>query len=1167
MHLKQLKLAGFKSFVDPTIIHFPSQLVGVLGPNGCGKSNIIDAVRWVMGESSAKNLRGESMADVIFNGASNRKPLGQASVELIFDNSLGRLAGPFSSYTDIAIKRVVTRAGDSTYYLNGARCRRRDITDIFLGTGSGARGYSIIGQGTISKIIEAKPEELRVYLEEAAGVSQYKERRRETLLRIEHTRENLVRVADIRDELGKQLQRLERQAKTAERYTLLKQEEHNCRAEILALKWRNLKLQQSIKHEEHAKLDTTFEEHNAALTSLSNEKIRLNIAAEAAHESNQSLQTKLYQVGTEMARLEQKIDQEVRDKKRLEEDKQRLNNEWQSAHSQYNEDKEVLQKSQESMHDLEQHVLQLRIDHQEHEEIRYNAQKQLEAWESTFYARQKKASESHNALKLSEMQYSHLQEKHQNASARFEQWHNEQQAYSLSELEITRDALQEQNTQLQEVLQKDEEQLQRAEEQKIKCQATLHETNILLNELCDAHVRVNTEHAVLSAALKEANACKNMQEHPQEWADKPRLLDVLEVEPMWQIAVETVLKDALSAYVFLESEVLTSQLDDCMRRNTSAITLSDSVMPSHPLPRLIEHIQGKTPQCVPHCASIYTANNLDEAIAQLPRLKAHESIILPSGVWLGPGWVKCPQVFIDDEEGLLVKKQKMGVLALQMIELQERITKTQALRDEHHASSLTDLDTMMHLERAVSASKEALRTNQHALTEQNKSISAAFSAEAARATAKENLTSLLEEIAAEEIELKKNLECLKAACEEHERNIPEDTQELANKKAVIGHHQNTANEKRIALHQAELAHSQACAHTQQLTQRIAREAERIQLIQERLEQLAQQSTKTLEPQQSLSAQLETQVLAHQEIETQLIAKKEELLLIREALEGLEQTLAKQHADATSVQNAIAELRLLEHELTVKSSAILEALQEMQLTPEALLEHIPPQASQEAFEETLIHLCDQIKRLGAINLAAIEEYATEQQRHHYLNEQHADLHQALEMLEGAIAHIDEETRKRLQDTFEAVNSSFQVLFPRLFGGGRAQLVLTCDNLLEAGIVVMAQPPGKRNSTIYLLSGGEKAMTAVALVFALFQLNPSPFCMLDEVDAPLDDVNVGRFCDLVKEMSQFVQFLLITHNKVTMELAEHLIGVTMREPGVSRIVTVDVKQVLTESDDAD
>lgn len=1160
MHLKLLKLAGFKSFVDPTVVHFPSQLVGVVGPNGCGKSNIIDAVRWVMGESSAKNLRGESMSDVIFSGSSTRKSLGQASVELVFDNSLGRVIGPFASYGEISVKRIVTRDGDSQYLLNNARCRRKDITDIFLGTGAGARSYSIIGQGTISRMIEAKPEELRVFLEEAAGVSKYKERRRETLQRIEHTRENLNRVTDIREELETQLQRLNRQAKAAERYSQLKVEEGECRAQIMALKWNDYRQQQLAKQNELQTLALNHEQQQSQLTSASTQRTVLNEQMNELRDQSQTIQTNLYQIGTEIARLEQTIQQQEREQNRLQQEHQSMQTECNNAQEQIQQDTDALEACRLSVHTMSEQVQKLKDEYAQQEALWQKSQNEQQEREARWQEANNAANKLKSELDLTHLNLQHNEQSQQNISLRLEKIRIEQESISVNDLQKAKQELQEQELKLKETQAFDEQEFQQAQLKTKELRTQVEDIEKKVHQLQDAFHSLNSEHAGLIAAQKAARQAGVNKQGIQEWSDKPRLMDVLKVEAKWQTVCDLVLHDSLHAYVVESFDVLLPFWDACKSHGESVVTLRDGANKRADYPSLAEKIKGKAPASMNHLESIYTAENLDQAMSWLPNLLDHESVVTPDGYWFSRGWAKFINTQELDETGILSRQQKIDDLAKKVQALQQEIESARELRDQLRTQLQESSRYIEIFQLNLNSSNEALRTNLAKMSANEQAIEHANRQVLFLAKEFEDLQIQQEETLEKHLALKDLVQQLQqkyqqaADLQQQSLNEKQSFLENVSKQNIV------ITELRTTMHQSELAYDRELTKVQQYQEKIQTGQERLRAMQQRVERLAHQCQQAQEPNKNYKQQLEQLLAQHAQVDAQLIASREHLSQFKLQLEEQDKITLHYELDLKRIVDLIAQNKLQEQELAVRASAVEESLIELGLQSQEVLAQIPEGSNQTMLEDKLIALAQKIKALGAINLAAIEEFAEAEKRKIYLDEQYNDLHQALATLETAIEKMDKETRTRLESTFEEVNTSFKQLFPRLFGGGKAELELTCDNLLEAGIVVMAQPPGKRNSTIHLLSGGEKAMTAVALVFAIFRLNPSPFCMLDEVDAPLDDVNVGRFCDVVKEMSQFVQFLFITHNKVTMELADHLIGVTMREPGVSRLVAVDVKQAL-------
>lgn len=1161
MHLKQLKLVGFKSFVDPTVVPFPSQLVAVVGPNGCGKSNIIDALRWVLGESSAKNLRGEAMTDVIFNGSSQRKALGQASVELVFDNSLGRMGGAYAQYAEVAIKRVVTRDGDSSYYLNGARCRRRDVTDLFLGTGAGARGYSIIGQGTISRLIEARPEELRVFLEEAAGVSKYKERRKETLQRMEHCRENLLRVGDIREELGKQLERLERQAKQAERYTRLKEEERRCKAEILVLKWRELQTAYQAKLEALSNLALDHEKLLAQIRELEKNKIDLQEQWSKASTQQEAVQARVYQLGTEIARLEESIQQQQREQKRLQAEIVRLEQDKSQLSQQLLDNQQALQASQDShlvlnlkLEEVQGQLRQIQGRWHESQQRRQDSER---AWQEG----QLTLSQQQGEARTKRLELSHCDQQIQQTQQRLDKLDQESLATPNDSEAQLLEHLAAQVLELQTVQIQAEEAYQNQVEQEQQLLRQASDLSAVLMKAQDSLQKKTREHAALEASQQAALGYRagKQTELGQDWKTCSHLVDHLQVEPEWQRACEALFARDLEAFVLDQETFLALKPADLPLQSKITVLQSKSAA-KRSWPRLVDRLPEAVPALLPGIESIYLADTLEEAWALLPQLAKDESLLTKEGYWLSLQWFRGLVPQSENEEGLLRRQQKIAELA---DELEQAQTGLDELCQQRDSLQQQVQQNQMLTEKAKQqwlSCKENLRDVQAELQAKRQAWEYAQQKRAQQGAEKEELLARLQLVREQRVVVESDLAVLNAKIETLEELA---LQTEAQRRDEAHHHQSLQQElesMQTLVHQTELASQQVQNKVAQLRERQARDEERLLQISERLVSLTSQHDSQSDADQTLAEQLTEKVSQFKEGETQLAGARELVSQMRLQLDEADRQLREKERMIQHLSEQQNTLKMEAQTLSVRAETQLENLQSLEVTLAAIEAEMTETATLAEKEQALLDYSDKIKRLGAINLAAIEEYQQEGERKGYLDSQHADLSAALESLEKAIAEIDQETTARLAETFQAVNQGFQTLFPRLFGGGRAELILTSEDLLEAGIVVMAQPPGKRNSTIHLLSGGEKAMTAVALVFAIFQLNPSPFCMLDEVDAPLDDVNVGRFCDMVKEMSQFVQFLFITHNKVTMELADHLIGVTMREPGVSRLVAVDVQQAL-------
>lgn len=1163
MHLKQLKLAGFKSFVEPTVVPFSGQLVAVVGPNGCGKSNIIDAVRWVMGESSAKNLRGESMADVIFNGSSQRKSVGQASVELIFDNTMGRLTGPYANYQEIAVKRLVTRDGDSCYYLNGSRCRRRDITDIFLGTGAGARGYSIIGQDTISRLVVARPEEIRAYLEEAAGVSKYKERRRETLQRIGHTRENLVRVADIRDELSKQLLRLERQAKAAEHYQALKREEHQCRADILALKWQAVSAEQAILEQALSQLRLCHEQHKAKITRFMKDNTQLQSNLHQAQDEFQEKQKQVYQLKTDIARLEESQQQQLREKQRLAEDKQQIEADLQSATHQHQQDSTTLAASELAIVELQSKLGHLQHQFNEQQQRLDQQLQQKNNWDNQWQQLQTLLNQVQREIQAQQLRLQNLAGRHQHAQLRLEKIEQEKSHLIIDVLQAECLALQTEKASLTSKQQQDEEYHQKLVQKGVDLRQQLTMVEQQLHVAQDEVQTLATEQAAMLAAQNTAlSKTKNEGSVFSPWKHHLRLAETLQVPREWMLACELVLGESLQAIVLDDMDTLWPQLEGMQGQAALFVKAADGSQRSQSTyPRLSDKITGLIPSCSTSLDQVFAATNLLEALSWLPNLKASQSIVTTDGYWLGPGWVKVAELVKDDAFSLLARQQNLQQLNENLLLAKENLEVLKQKRDELHNLWVAHQLEQDQAKQTLMTINDEVRINQSAINSKQQAIEQASYRMNALSEEQAELQFTVEEIASEKLRAESQLEQALTGLGQHEQRLQQLMLEKTQWDTTLNESRRFMEQSRSTLHQAELQANKEIVGAEQLRAGIQREQRQIDLLTERLQTLVKRINELTTPDDKLRASLHEKIAQHEQLETELARQKQQVDELQQQLNQGELAIKQEQQQANTVQDKIQQEQLQAQALAVRAMSINESVAEFDTDIDTLLQSIPTEVSLDMREQRLLTLGDKITRLGAINLMAIEEYQTELARKQHLDEQYQDLMTALATLDNAIAKMDKETQLRLKDTFDQVNEAFQILFPRLFGGGRARLELTCDNLLEAGVLVMAQPPGKRNSTIHLLSGGEKAMTAVALVFAIFQQNPSPFCMLDEVDAPLDDLNVRRFCDLVKEMSKFVQFLFITHNKVTMELADHLIGVTMREPGISRVVAVDVVEALS------
>jgi len=1117
MRLSKIKLSGFKSFVDPTTINFPSNLTGIVGPNGCGKSNTIDAVRWVMGESSAKHLRGASMDDVIFNGSSSRKPIDTAMVELLFDNSEGKLGGQYANYAEISVKRQVSRDGQSKYSLNGTRCRKRDVANHFLSTGLGPRSYAIIEQGMISRLIEAKPEELRNFLEEAAGISKYKERRRETETRIRHTRENLERLSDLREEIDKQLSRLQRQSRSAERYKELKQEEREFKAEHLTLQWRELKAELDTRDKEIQVTETSLEQ---VIGEQRSTESKIESSRQESTESNEILnnvQAEFYRLGAEISAKEQSIKHQQDLLQRQQTDLEQIQTALADASQAIQSDKQAIEEFQQNLVEEEPRLENLKAQEKESAEQFQQAEQAMHTWQQTWdEINQRYSAESQKAqIERSKMEQL---ERH------VEQLKQRLQKIDVEKQGLRGENLEEQIADLKTLLNKSTSEKEEHEQQLSAAISTIRgaREQIVTVEQQSADVRrsIHQCQGSLSSmeALQEA-ALGKTDKAAQQWLEKSGI------------------------------------------NETAKSTVADSAKTD----MLVNHVSS-TVELSHFLHGIRCAETIDDALKLRHTLSHDESIITKDGIWLGSNWLRISRE-TDTNTGVLERENSIR-------DLQKTLADNEAKAETISTELATLRDTLQTNEQQREEVQVSLNTIHARLNEINAQISARESRHEHITSRGKDLDAELDEtkklIASDETDIETATKNRNAALENAEK-MESDRKGLQDERDTL---QEQLQQYRTSLHQHRDQAHQLAIRVEGLKTRLSGLQHNIQRMEqaqtaqlqrkEELEVLLSQSSQPTEMLEQELKQLLEQRLRSEEALAEARRKVED---ITQALRMLEQQRSEFEQGSQKIRAQLEKLRLDSQETRVRSKTTLEQLAETGFELEATLEKINQQESEDDLADSrqwatkLAEVASKISRLGPINLAAIDEYKEQLQRKEYLDGQDKDVTAALEILEQAIAKIDKETRSRFKDTFDHVNSRIKEMFPKLFGGGTAFLEMTGDDLLSTGVTIMARPPGKRISNIHLMSGGEKALTAVALVFAIFELNPAPFCMLDEVDAPLDEANVGRFCQLVKEMSSRVQFIFITHNKSTMEISEHLSGVTMRESGVSRLVSVDVAEAAT------
>ena len=1161
MRLTKLKIAGFKSFVDPTTVTFPSSLTGVVGPNGCGKSNIIDAVRWVMGEISAKHLRGESMADVIFNGSAARKPLGTASVELVFDNSEGKIGGPYANYSEVALRRAVSRDGTSDYFINGIKVRRKDITQLFLGTGLGSRSYAIIEQGMISRIIEARPDDLRAFLEEAAGISRYKERRRETENRIGHTRENLDRLNDLREEVDKQIKHLQRQAATARRYQALQEEQRKLQAELLALRLQSLDAEANVRAAATRQSDIALQSVIAELRETESLIERMRAEQTARTDALTAIQARFYESGSQVTRIEQNI-------RHTRELRQRQRGDLDLAGSQVLELSEVIGRDRNQF-DVLAAELATMVPNLDGAHLRERgAREALEEAEQALATQQHAWAQHVESVALGERET-------QVERARIEQFEGQQ--LRLLQQQERQQAEHAGMAGLQPVVALETLSRQAAMSTAAgeKAQAEL---NDLLGELASARehereqsktvedMRTRWQNAVsaqLSAEALQQAALGKASGQATQWLksnsldQRPRLGEQLRVERGWERAVETVLGSYLEAVCVDGLDRVAELLGDFDGGQLAIVSGGESAVVVAG-----ESLQAKVRGAVVlDCllSSVYPAATLQDALRRRPSLRPGESVVTRDGIWLGRDWLRVSRAhdphagIIEREESLRELRAEVDRLAAHLGESERQLSATRERVREREDRRERAQSEVNRLHREQLERRAALETAEARTQDAARHLA---QLESALADLRTELQRTELELRAARARMAQAIEAL-AALEPRRLVLEAQRERLrADLTSARGAAEATQQAARAL---AVLVESRRSAHAS-LGATLLRLEKQLEGLLQRRDELAAQLADGDAPLHAMQGELEQALQQRTQVENEMRAA-------RLAADGLEAQLRERDEARSSAEQrvedarrSLEEARLAAEQVRVRRESIAEQFAATAFVYETLVASLTPPANVAAWESALQETALKIERLGQVNLAAIDEFKEQSERKEYLDKQYQDLTDALDTLETAMRKIDRETRTRFQDTFDRVNAGLKEKFPRLFGGGHAYLELTGEDSSAAGVSVMARPPGKRNSTISQLSGGEKALTAVALVFAIFDLNPAPFCLLDEVDAPLDENNVGRFCEIVRDMSQSVQFIFITHNKSTMELASQLVGVTMNEPGVSRLVTVDVDEAV-------
>lgn len=1157
MRLTHLKLAGFKSFVDPTTIHLHGQRVGVVGPNGCGKSNVMESVRWVLGESSAKEMRADAMDAVIFNGSSNRKPISRASVELIFDNHLGSAAGEWSQYAEISVKRVIEREKGSTYYINNSAVRRRDVADLFLGTGLGGRAYAIIGQNTISRIVEAKPEELRVFLEEAAGISKYKERRRETELRLRDTRENLVRVEDICRELQKQITKLESQAVITQQYHALQAAYKLADGQLWLLKKRDASRDWEKAKLTVEKLVNALEAQMADLRKSENELEQARQAHYAAGDGINKSQAAYYEANAEVSNLENQVKQNADARERMAMQLLQLS--------------QSLERNANISNNFTQNLALLSNDLQAATAAEQASQLALDRLKQTLPEKvtalkvaNDAAQNSQNALMAAnqriQMETSNIGFIQQNMADNTQRI--ERLQANLFSLVLPQAAQ----------LNASENALNQAQQAITTIEAAVNKLRIgettLQSNMAELRQQQNGAQRALNQAEAEISSLQKMQQSVNaegkliEWIDNKglknnaRLWQKIKIDEAWAVALEAVLGTKLNALIADSSNIVERPpaalvLGYRASGNAAISTQNKALLP------LINVIKDCDKDLQPILADwlqgAYLLAAGDAVDCSVAKLNVGEFLVNAQGDIFSRHSVS---YFGENSSlhGVLVRQNQLDTLQKNLPKLQQSCLQ---LND-----SLASAEANLHAVRA----QQQVENNQF-----KTATSLAYQQQLELARLQQAQLSALER----QISITAEIEATNAKLQQLNTDEASKQAALQMVSTQLANLEIAKNNDFAAMQQAEQVYA-ASRDTIQLADKSYQETYyKLKLLTNNINDLSDkinvnneektvflqrkiEAEKTLEltPMETLKANLTAAIDAKQVREQALAIARNGLADAETTIQALDRTRMFREQQLHPMRDNVELARLNEQEARLFFEQCQAGLVENGQNETDLAKDLAENTKTSDLLLKTTQLQQQIADLGAVNLAAIKELASETERKTYLNSQMLDLTQATETLEDAIKKIDRETRDKLMTTFNTVNNHFNELFSTLFGGGQAKLELLGDEVLDTGLQVFAQPPGKKNTTIQLLSGGEKALTAIALVFALFRLNPAPFCLMDEVDAPLDDSNTERFCQMVKKMSEKTQFLFVSHNKITMEMAQQLIGVTMQESGVSRIVDVDI-----------
>ncbi len=1163
MRLKKILIAGFKSFVDLTDIRLPGDLVGVVGPNGCGKSNVIDAVRWVMGETSARLLRGDSMSDVIFNGSTSRKPISKASVELVFDNSNGSSPGKFARFSEISVKRILTRDGTSDYLINNIKSRRKDVLDLFRGTGLGPRSYSVIEQGMVGRIVEAKPEEIRAFIEDAAGISKYKEKRRETENRIEHARANLERVDDIREEISRQLNRLKRQSSQARRFKELKSREHELESQFRVLQLMQLenRLESETRLSESKR--NQLESETATLRKLEAELAKLQKQHSEIREQYDSLQQEFYPLSAEITEIEQKLEFLEQNRiantaktRQVETEQVERSEQIRSTDQQRKDIATSLSVLQPSLREKESQLSRIQDEYDQ-------ADQDLRQWAA-------KVHEFNEQLYAPRQQVQVHQSRIEYLEHRISELGSEQSSIQTT-IQETEDQLDDGDlTALKKALSDHEKTCQECESELHGSEAELNRIireievgrdrlNQYTNQNHELNSRVKSLEEIQSAYLAEDDEAIRSWMDSMKIKNHKKLFELLSIEDGWEHAIDRVLGNLLSGICvdMLPDESIRQSPDAnvSLILNAPPEKSTSTPQPDDLLGRIgqgREFLQGLL-------YGVRTAATMEEALARREELNGRELFVTRDGVLVGSNWIGFSKPD-QQKAGMLVRREEISQLHARIKQIDKQIDAAQSniakLREQRHFWDETVLEQRARLTELRSCSSELhgqLGREETAWQESLNRIQAL-------GDRNQHLADKIEASRQELEQTRKSLNGSLSNVEDRRRQQEAMLEKSRSLDEIASRKLSDLNRGREEFHEARLGSLQMTSELATTEERLERLNKDREFALEQLDELAfaeaTRKTKVGKLKNSLEQLLERKSISGQE----LTKSKNRISDLDSQVSAAHDQHKESGRRVENCREALTQQDMKKQEIRVLHDQHIQSMQANGFSVDEIRANLPRDASLEEWEGKLQDTRVRVEKIGPVNLVAIQEFEELSEREAYLNSQHADLTEALSTLESVIGKIDRESRTRFKQTFDKINSGFNRFFPELFGGGKADLLLVTEDLLTAGITVMARPPGKRNSHIHLLSGGEKALTAVALLFALFELNPAPFCMLDEVDAPLDDANVGRYCETLKKLANNSQLIVVTHNKITMESMDRLLGVTMEESGVSRIVSVDVGQAV-------